>query len=271
MTTPPFFEVYAIQYAASRRPSREFFLGADPHDGPAPINYFVWLIRNGDRYILVDTGFSATRAAARGRDFIRCPTEGLGQLGVAAEDVDTVIITHLHYDHAGNLDLFPNATFILQDEEMRYATGRYMRHGLMRVPFELSDVLLMVSHNYAGRVRFVNGSVDLEPGIGLHHLPGHSLGLQAVTVNTGRGRLCLASDTVHFFDNARLGSPFPITAHVGQALDGHEAAIALAGGYDRLIPGHDPRVTEIYPAHPADPLIFCLHMPPTAPPLTGSA
>ena len=266
MTTPPEFEVYAIQYATSIRPSSDYFLGADPHDGPAPIYYYVWLIRNEDRCILVDTGFSEQRAQERGRDFQRCPTEGLRVLGVEAEDVDTVIITHLHYDHAGNLNLFPNAEFILQDEEMRFATGRYMRHDLIRVPFALSDVLEMVSQNYAGRVRFVDGAHDLTDGVRLHHVPGHSPGLQAVTVDTRRGRLCLASDTVHFFDNVALGSPFRITTHVGQALDGHDRILEIAGGYDRLIPGHDPLVAGLYPAHPDDDLIFVLHEPPSRSP-----
>jgi glyoxylase-like metal-dependent hydrolase (beta-lactamase superfamily II) len=155
MTPHSKFEVYAIQYATSMRPSSDYFLGADPHNGPAPINYYVWLIRSGTRCILVDTGFDAQRASERGRDFQRCPSEGLRNLGVEPEDIDTVIITHLHYDHAGNLNLFPNAQFVLQDEEMRFATGRYMRHGLVQAPFELSDVLEMVTHAYAGRVRFV--------------------------------------------------------------------------------------------------------------------
>lgn len=262
MTIIPEFEVHAIQYARSIRPSSDYFLGADPHDGPAPIYYYVWLIRNEERCILVDTGFSEVRARERGRDFQRCPSDGLRTLGVRAEDVDTAVITHLHYDHAGNLDLFPNARFILQEEEMRFATGRYMRHDLIRAPFELSDVLEMVTQNYRGRVDFVDGAHALTEGVGLHHVPGHSLGLQAVTVNTKRGQLCLASDTAHFFDNVALGSPFPITTHVGQALDGHDRVLELAGGYDRLIPGHDPLVAQLYPTHPDDDLVFVLHEPP---------
>jgi glyoxylase-like metal-dependent hydrolase (beta-lactamase superfamily II) len=262
MTPHPKFEVYAIQYATSMRPSADYFLGADPHNGPAPINYYVWLIRSEDRCIVVDTGFDAQRASERGRDFQRCPCEGLRSLGVKPEDIDTVIITHLHYDHAGNLNLFPNAQFVLQDEEMRFATGRYMRHGLVRAPFELSDVLEMVTHAYAGRVRFVCGTYDLARGVRLHLVPGHSLGLQAVTVDTARGTLCLASDAAHFFDNVALGSPFKITTHVALTLEGHDRVLELAGGYDWLIPGHDPAIAELYPAHPEDPLIFVLHEAP---------
>lgn len=269
MEAPPRYEVFAIQYATSVRPSSQYFLGQDPHDGPAPIHYYVWLIRDAQRTILVDTGFNAQRAQSRGRDFLRCPTEGLRKLGVAPEAIDTVILTHLHYDHAGNLDLFPNARFVLQDEEMRFATGRYMRHGLMRAPFELSDVLAMVTHTYAGRVRFVDGTHDLLPGVRLHHVPGHSLGLQAVTVETARGRLCLASDAAHFYDTIRYASPFPVIAHVGQTLEGFDRVLDLAGSPDRLVPGHDPLVAEIYPPHPDDAQSFALHLPPVRDPLAG--
>lgn len=262
MTTVPEYEVHAIQYGRAVRPSSDYFLGTDPHERPTPIFYYVWLIRNADRCILVDTGFDAQRAQARGREFLRCPTEGLRSLGVDPADIDTVVITHLHYDHAGNLNLFPNARFVLQDEEMRFATGRHIRHSLIQAPFELSDVLDMVMHNFAGRVRFVDGAHDLTEGVRLHHVPGHSMGLQAVTVNTRRGRLCLASDTAHFFDNIDLGSPFRVTTDVAQTLEGHDRVLELAGGYEKLIPGHDPKVAELYPAHHLDDLIFVLHASP---------
>jgi glyoxylase-like metal-dependent hydrolase (beta-lactamase superfamily II) len=264
MTGGP-YEVYAIQYARSMRPSRDFFLGEDPHNGPRPIFYYVWLIRNAERTILVDTGFNAERAARRQRELIRCPTEGLAKLGVNAGEIDTVILTHLHYDHAGNLDKFPRAEFLLQDEEMRYATGRAMRFKLMRAAFEVGDVLAVVAHNYEGRVRFISGVEEIAPGIVLHHVPGHTRGLQAVTVETARGRLCLASDTAHFYDNILHENPFPVIADVAATLDGHEKVQRLAQSPDHLIPGHDPRVMELFPKHPADPLTCDLAQPPLSP------
>ncbi len=257
------YDVYAIKYAQSIRPSRDYYMGHDPHNGPHPIYYYVWLIRSNERIILIDTGFDAARAIARKRDFGRCPTQGLASLGVVPEDVDTVIVTHLHYDHAGNLDKFPNARFVLQDEEMRYATGRDMRHALIRLPFELEDVQTMLAHNYAERVDFVQGSETIAPGVDVHLVPGHSRGLQCVTVQTARGRLCLASDAAHFFGNVRYASPFPVTVDVAATLHGHDKVVKLAGTADLLIPGHDPLVAEIYPAYPEDSAIFDLGQPPS--------
>ncbi len=195
------YEAYAIKYAQVTRDSRDYFLAGDAHEGPRTMFYFIWVLRNDDRVVVVDTGFDAERAVRRKREFLRCPTEGLRSLGIDATAVETVIVTHLHYDHAGNFDKFPKAKFVLQDEEMRFATGRAMRFAPIRAPYELEDVLTMVSRNYEGRVHFVAGSETIAPGIAVHHVPGHTKGLQAVTVETARGTLCLASDAAHFYDN----------------------------------------------------------------------
>lgn len=252
------YDVFALQYARSVRPRSDYFMGSDPHDGPEPIHYYVWLVRNARRTILIDTGFNAERAVARKRDFQRCPIEALAAVGVMPQDVDTVVITHLHYDHAGNMDKLPDARFVLQDAEMAFATGRSMKHAMLRAPFELSDVQLMVAMNYGGRVDFVDGDAQLAPGIRLHHVPGHSLGLQAVTVDTAIGRLCLASDAAHFYDNIRLDLPFPIVANVAQALDSQDKVMQLAGDRRHLVPGHDPEIARLFPALPNDPLTFDL-------------
>ena len=128
------YEVYALKYAHHARRASENFIGGDPHDGPMPLDYFVWLIRGNGREIVVDTGFSAAMAAKRGRNHLRCPTEGLRLLGTDSKTVRDVVITHLHYDHVGNFDLFPEATLHLQDLEMRYVTGRYRPMSAFAAP-----------------------------------------------------------------------------------------------------------------------------------------
>lgn len=253
MTTTPHYEIHAIKYADLERPARENFLMPDPHDdAPMPVDYFVWLIRGGDRTVVVDTGFTEARAKARKRNFLRCPSEGLAALGVDAAEVETVILSHLHFDHAGNLELFPNAEFIVQDDEVNYATGRYMRHRAARLPFEADDVARLIHANYAGRVRFVDGDEEIMPGIAVHLVGGHSRGLQAVSVTTKRGLVVLAADAAHFYANILKGNPFPIVADVPENCESHERLFRLAGSLDRLIPGHDPRVMQLYPAHPKD-------------------
>jgi glyoxylase-like metal-dependent hydrolase (beta-lactamase superfamily II) len=245
------YEVYAIKYAHHPRRASENFiggpLGADAHDGPMPLDYFVWLVRGEGREVVVDTGFSAAMAAKRGRQHLRCPAEGLGLLGVDAAAVRDVVLTHLHYDHVGNFELFPAATFHLQDLEMRYATGRYMCHEYFRAAFEAEDVVGMVRRVYEGRVRFHDGDAELAPGLSLHLIGGHTMGLQVVRVATRRGALVLASDASHLYANMEEARPFPIVWSVADMVDGYARLRSLAQSPGHVIPGHDPLVLERYP------------------------
>ena len=248
----PRYEVYALKYAYHERRASENFIGGDPHDGPMPLDYFVWLIRGGDgkeaREIVVDTGFSAAVALRRQRQHLRCPGEGLRLLGCEAGAVKEVVITHLHYDHVGNFDLFPAATFHLQDREMQYATGRHMAMPVFSGAFDVEDVVGMVRNTYAGRVRFHDGDDEIAPGVSLHYIGGHTMGLQVVRVATRRGNVVLASDASHFYANMEQGRPFPIVFNVAEMVEGYARLHALADSPAHIIPGHDPLVLERYPA-----------------------
>lgn len=259
----PVYEVYALRYAtSSNRRRSENFIAKDPHDDPMPMDYFVWLIRDGQRAWLVDTGFNEAGAKARGREFLRCPIESLELLGLAADDVSDVILTHLHYDHAGNIDKLPNATFHVQETEMQYATGRHMCHGVLRHPYEVNDVVDLVRRVYTDRVRFHQGRSTLAPGLELVLIGGHTQGLQSVRVHTARGWVVLASDASHYYENMMRASPFPIVFNVGDMLAGFDTLRSLAQTPDHIVPGHDPDVRQRYPfwkdaAHD----IVALHQP----------
>ena len=258
-------EIYAIRYAtmSPRTPHMNHLL-PDPHETSAQdLDYFVWLIRGGGRYILVDTGFNAAEAQARNRKLTLNPVEALARFGVRAEDIRDVVVTHLHYDHAGNLDLFPNARFHLQDREMSYATGRCMCHGVLRHPFSVEHVTLMVRHVFSERVTFHAGDGEVAPGVTLHRVGGHSDGLQVVRVETARGPLVLASDASHYYANMHRKSPFPILYNLGDMFEGWNIVARLAGHADRVIPGHDPIVTEIYPRASDKVDAYALHLQPS--------
>lgn len=244
----PVYEVFAIKYAhrEARRP--EHFIGGDPHDTPMPMDYFVWLIRNEERLILVDTGFSRETALRRNRTSLRTPLEGLALLGVGVEQIREVVITHLHYDHVGTFDDFPHARFHLQDDEMSYATGRHMRHARFSHAYEIEDVVGMVRLVYKDRVSFHNGDADIAPGISLHRIGGHTAGLQSVRVMTRRGWLVLASDASHYYEHMETARCFPTTFHLGDMVEGYDILRRLAQSPLHIIPGHDPLVMQRYPA-----------------------
>jgi len=212
-----------------------------------PMDYFVWLARNPDRTFVIDTGFNAEVAAQRKRDHIRCPTKGLAMLDADAAKVKDVIITHLHYDHVGNFDLFPAATFHLQDREMQFATGRHMRSDVLRHSFDVDNVTGMVRELYRGRVAFHDGDAELAPGISVHFVGGHTMGLQFVRVHTRRGRVVVASDASHYYENMLERRPYPTVYSVGDMIQGWDRLFALADSRKHVVPGHDPEVLRRYP------------------------
>jgi len=213
-----------------------------------PLDYFVWAIKGNGRTFIVDTGFDEQMAKKRKRDFLRSPGEGLKTIGIDPDAIKDVIITHMHYDHCGNYDLFPNAKYHLQDIEMAYCTGRCMCHEALKVPFEVEDVVAMVRKVFAGRVCFHDGTAEIAPGITVHHVGGHSKGLQVVRVWTRRGWLVVASDASHFYANMEQGRAFPILHSLADTLEGYNKLWELASDRSNVIPGHDPIILERYPA-----------------------
>lgn len=242
------YEVFAIKYAELMREARDNFIDGDAHEtSDMPLNYYVWAIRNAERTIVVDTGFGPEVGQKRGRTITQPVEEGLRAIGIDAATVQDVVITHLHYDHCGNDEIFPAATYHLQDAEMEYATGRCMCHQEISKAFEADDVARMVKRVFAGRAQFHAGAETLAPGVTLHHIGGHTKGLQAVCVQTERGPLVLASDASHFYAHVENDRAFPILYNLAELLEGYRTLRRLGGSTRNIIPGHDPLVLERYP------------------------
>lgn len=247
------WEVHAIKYAdRNNRTRADSFIFDENHDSPHPMDYFMWLLRAGEEVILVDTGYDAGEADARGRPIRLDPGEALRPLGVAPEDITKVIITHLHYDHAGGLHLFPNATLLMQSAEMAYATGPCMCHQTLQMPYTATHICEAVMRLYAGKVIFFEGEAQVADGVTVHHIGGHSRGLQVVRVRTQAGWMVLASDTAHFYENLWARKPFPIVVDLQDMLDGFDTLTRLASAPGLIVPGHDPLVTHYFPQGVAD-------------------
>ncbi len=250
MTT---WQVHAVKYAdRNARTRADSFIFDDNHDAPHAMDYFMWVLTNGDQTILVDTGYDQPEAAARDRPITLDPREALKPLGVKAETITQLIVTHLHYDHAGGLHLFPNATIHLQQAEMAYATGPCMCHGTLQMPFTADHVCEAVKRVYSGRCVFHDGDGQVADGVTVHCLGGHSRGLQAVRVRTDAGWLCLASDATHYYENVFEKKPFPIVVDLEDMLAGFDTLHRLASDPKLIIPGHDPLIRELFPQDRAD-------------------
>lgn len=262
--TPSQHQVFAIRFATVERKAVDNFLLRDGHDGVMPLDFFVWLVRGPHGDILVDTGFSEASSIARKRNFIMHPVDAIQAMGLAPADVRHIVLTHLHYDHAGNTDAFTNARIHIQEREMHYATGRYMCHHSLNHFFAVDDVKNMVEHTFAGRTEFHDGDATVVPGVTLHRIGGHTDGLQVVRVFTERGWIVLASDAAHYYDNMLEHNPFPAIFNLGEMLEGYRHIATLADSPDHVVPGHDPLVLKRYPSAGITGVeAVALHLPPT--------
>lgn len=241
MTAP--YTIYAIEYARRETTSTQLFYG-DYHNTPTKMTYFIWAVTNGTHTVVVDLGFTEEVGTQRGRQFVRCPSKGLAEIGIDCARVEHVILSHFHYDHVGNYALFPNARFYVQDEEMRFYTGRYVSQPAFRHSVEVDDVLALVRYNYQGRLYFVDGEEEILPGISVHRVGGHTAGMQIITVQTASGRAVLASDASHYYHNFEDNVPFMVIHDLPGMYHAFQRLYALADTPELIIPGHDPMVLE---------------------------
>jgi len=245
--------VYVLRYAERTAQRQDHFYGAI--DRPAdsmPISYFVWLIVGPHGPVLVDTGFSeSTARRLGGRAYVTSPRDAVRAAGVDPDSLGTVVLSHLHYDHAGCTAGFPAASFVLQDREMAFWTGRHARQaasGLGMPHLVLpEDVLAVSAANFAGRVHWVDGDAEIAPGISVHHVGGHTPGMQVVRVSTAIGQVVLASDASHFYENLDRDRPFAVVDSVPGALRAFARVHSLASDPSLIVPGHDPAVLDRFP------------------------
>ena len=261
------FELFAVKYGhhGPRSPLANAIRG-DLHDeATTDLDMYVWVAKRSDRAFLIDTGMNARAAEQRQRTRLRAPDEAIGLLGLDAAQVEDVIITHLHYDHAGTLDRYAAARFHVQDREVAFATGRCMCRRYLRGLYDVEDVVALVRLLHAERVTFHDPVEEIVPGLTVHRIGGHSAGIQAVRVWTKRGWVVLASDAVHFFALIRHGLVFPTLYRADEVLEGYQTILKLAeGDLDRIVPGHDPMVMQMYrsPSPELEGIVVRLDEPP---------
>lgn len=244
------FQILAIRYATVDRPRRDNFLHpvtGDP-DATMALDFFVWLIVGDDAVVLVDTGFSPASALVRKRHYLVSPVDSLEALGYVPGDVHDLVITHLHYDHAGNIGAFERAAVWIQEREVRFATGPCMCDMKLNHFFAAADVGSLIGRLYERRVRLIDGVGHVRDGIELHRVGGHTDGLQVVRVRTSRGWVVLASDAAHYYENLTANNPFPAIFSAADMQAGCRTIRDLADGEDHIVPGHDPLVCQRYPS-----------------------
>jgi glyoxylase-like metal-dependent hydrolase (beta-lactamase superfamily II) len=264
----PHYELFALRYGIGReRAASANFMPVPGFEPPATdpsLACYAWLARSDDRVVLVDTGCEEATATARGVEFERLPEDSLRLLGLGPRDVTDVVLTHLHWDHAGTLDHLPAARVHLHPAEIAYATGPAMGHAYLRRPYSTAHLTTIVELVHAGRVTFTDATTEGAPGLSVHHVGGHTPGMQVVRVPTDRGAVVLAGDARHYDENARTGVPFPVVVDVEAYCHASRTLERLAASPEHVIAGHEPSLPRRYPrVDPDDELVVRLDVPPS--------
>ena len=237
------YEVYALKYGERDTTTCQFFYRDGRHD-KLTLHYFVWMILGGPHPVLLDTGCLEDDAKARGiRNYVS-PASVVERVGVKPADISTALISHLHYDHWAGHSLFPRAQFWVQRDEVAFWTGRYASMPAFRGSANVEQLMRVVPLNYANRMAIIHGDQEVQPGIRVYRIGGHTAGLQIVTVQTARGPVVLTSDASHFYHNVETRNPTQIITNLPEMLEGFETIHALAGPEKLIVAGHDPLVAD---------------------------
>lgn len=237
------YEVIAVRVGTRDTHRSDVYLnyhlyGCD--DGPAVVDYFFWILRNGERVVVVDTGFGPEAGARRGRQLLLHPADALDRLGIPLESVEDVVVTHGHYDHIGNLDLFPRATIHMAKSEYDFWTSKIAANTQFSYYSEDHEIDHLRRAQQEQRLRLYSGEASLGSGIKLVEVGGHTPGQAMAYVSTTEGVVLLASDAVHFYEELERDMPFTAISDLPRMYEVFENIRNDAGKtYSVLIPGHD--------------------------------
>ena len=246
------YDVFALRYGTRPSTRSDQYFRYDVYsepDAPQVMDYFFWLARNRERTVLVDCGFHPDRGAARGRHQETDPFELLHRVGVSAADVDHVVISHMHFDHVGNIAAFPNATFTIAESEYRFWTGPHGQTELTRTIVDAQDIHTLQALDAAGRLTLIDEPTTLFPGIEVTPVGGHSPGQMITEVAADPLRVVLASDGAHYYEAFRQRRPIKLFHDLGAMYAAYDLLQSLeAEAATVVVPGHEPLVKERFAA-----------------------
>ncbi len=240
----PQYEIWAIRYATIPDFAVNQLVAGAEAGRKLDIAMLVWLVRGGGHNILVDSGFYREQFFRQWHvtDYVK-PADAVKRAGLQPEDITDVILTHMHWDHADGADLFGKARIWIQKDELEYYAGEAWQSRRTHGGIDPDDVLSLVKWNTQGRVSLVEGDGrEILPGITCYTGGKHTYASQYLTVNTAAGLFVLASDNVYLYENLEKHAPIAAALDPESNLRAQDRMRQLAGGVERIIPGHDPAV-----------------------------
>jgi len=250
------YEVLAVRYGARTASKSDSYLNFHVYgepDAEFPMDYYFWVVRDGERTILFDCGFGAEAGRRRGRTLLVEPVTALRALGIDPATVTQLVVTHAHYDHIGNLQSFPAAEVVIARREFEFWTGPYAGRIQFAHSTEPDELDRLAAAAAQGRVRMVDDTLDLAPGIELVVVGGHTPGqlVAQVAVHDGAGEpgaVILAADALHFYEELERDRPFFVVADLLDMYRGFDTLREMSEDPGRLlVAGHDAEVPDRFP------------------------
>ncbi|WP_197938279.1 N-acyl homoserine lactonase family protein [Phytohabitans flavus] len=238
-------EVLAVRYGTRAARKSEVFLHFDMYgepDADIQMDYYFWVLRLGGQTILVDCGFNEASGGRRRRTMLCPPSRALSRLGIDPGTITTIVVTHGHYDHIGNLPDFPDARLVMARREYDFWTSPMGGKPLFAVSAETDDVAALHAAHDEGRIEFFTTHTSLPGGVDLVEVGGHTPGQLIVRV----GDVVLASDALHYYEELDEDRPFVHVADLPAMYAGFDMLRQL-GETHRLVAGHDPDVMRRFP------------------------
>lgn len=239
------YEVEAIRFATVPQfPVRALIAGVDS-SRRMDIAMSVWLLRGAGRTVLVDAGFHRQRYIERWKPSgYMSPAEAVRQAGVSPDSVTDIVISHIHWDHADGVDLFPSANVWIQADEYHYyvtpLTGAPKDRA---IESEVSRTLCDLERR--GKLRLIDGDAkEFLPGITAYTGGRHTYASQYVGVRTEGGIVVIASDNLYLYENLEKRVPVAQTLDSASNLRAQERMQTIASDVRLIVPGHDPAVFD---------------------------
>jgi glyoxylase-like metal-dependent hydrolase (beta-lactamase superfamily II) len=244
------YEVLAIRYATREASKAESYYGYEAYgepDAEIGMDYFFWVLRDGDDVALVDTGYSVEAGERRGRTTLCPPLEALERAGIERSSIGHLVLTHLHYDHCGAVRALAGVPMTVHRRELDFWSGPLAEKAQLAHLIEPDDVAAVSA---AADLTVLDGrAATIAPGIEAICVGGHSPGQLLLVVDAARGPVILASDTIHYYEELELDRPFEVFVDLAELYEGYATLRELAARPGAvLLPGHDPEVCRRFPS-----------------------
>jgi glyoxylase-like metal-dependent hydrolase (beta-lactamase superfamily II) len=244
------YEVYALKITERPTDTPKIFYNMGFGEKVTMAFYF-WLVKGENRNILVDTGISMEEMECRK---ISGPTreDMLSRINVRPEEIDTIVLSHLHGDHFAQPEIYPNAEFYVQRKEVEFWSGEVLGfaainkpdflHGKSSVQLEAFEKL-----NLDERVRFLDGDSDIYPGLSTIFTGGHTPGHQAIKIETAKGPIVLCVDFLETYKNIDERIPVGSYFNLVEWMYSFSRIERMRFPSGALIPGHDVLLMDRFP------------------------